>query len=152
MTLSFASANGNLFNRLGKVGALVKNVKSYMGTQLVSMTDTTTGVVAQLNAEADVQAIMGDAYIGILSAADTNIGSTCQQLASAVINRMVFRDNARINQTLTQSNTLASIMEVIRQMGAANATVLAQTVTGTPTAFMGTGNGAVVVSLKRPAD
>jgi len=127
MAISFASAVGNLFNRLGKAASLVENQGNYQATQLTAMTNTTTGVVAQYDAESDLQAIMGSSYIGLLQ--DNGMGSVSQQLAQATINRMVFRDNPLLNQTLTSSNVLGSINEVIRQMKVAGATVLTQTIT-----------------------
>src|SRR3990167_9199439 len=150
MAISFASAVGNLFNRLGKAASLVENQGNYQATQLTAMTNTTTGVVAQYDAESDLQAIMGSSYIGLLQ--DNGMGSVSQQLAQATINRMVFRDNPLLNQTLTSSNVLGSINEVIRQMKVAGATVLTQTITATPGSFVGTGNGAVVASVRRPLD
>jgi len=157
--LSFANATGNLYNRWGKLGALVKTVKSYQNTLLTAMTDTTTGVVAQYNTESDLQAEMGSSYIGILSATDGTIAALVQQLATDTVNRAVYRDNPQLNQTLTNGNLLTSINEVIRQMKIANATILQATVTATvqagavpPSNFIGTGNGFVVVSVNRPFD
>lgn len=152
MSLSFASAPGNLFNRLGKIGLLIKNLSAYQALQLTSMTDTTNGVVAQYNSESDVQAIMGSAYIGILNGSGGNVGGVCQSLAASTINRMVFRDNPRFNQTLQAQNVTASIQEVIRQMGLAGATVLAMTVAVTPGTITGTGTGFINASIKRPLD
>ena len=151
--ISFASAPGNLYNVLGKIALMVKNLRSYQGTLLTTMTDTTNGVVAQLNSESDIQAIMGGAYIGIESSTDSSIGSTVQSLAAATVNRKVFRDNPQLGQTLTNANTTASIQEVIRQMKLAGATVLNMTVGITPpAAFTGGGNGVMVASAKRPLD
>lgn len=151
MALSFASSTGAFFNRIGKIGALIKNLRSYQNTQLSAMTDTTNGVVAQFNSESDIQAIMGTSYLGILAAVG-GIGSTAQSLATETLNRMIFRDNAQLNQNLTSLNTVASLRELIRQMKVAGATVLAATVAGTATAFTGDGNGAAVVSTVRPFD
>jgi hypothetical protein len=158
--LSFTNAPQNLFNVLGKVGALVKNLKAYQTLQLTAMTDTTSGVVAQLNNESDIQAILGNAYIGILSSAGGNIGGTGQAIAEGILNRKVFRDNPQLNQTLTSFNTPVSIQEVIRQMKVAGATVLAMSVAANPIIlsgqpgpqFRGTGNGVIVTSVKRPLD
>lgn len=159
--LSFASSVGNLFNRLGKLGLLVKALKTYQTAQFTNMTDTTNGVVAQLNSESDIQAIMGGSYIGILGSTDSIIGSLVQNLASQIVNRMVFRDNPQLGQTLTNGNTTASILEIIRQMKIAGATVQSMTVTTTPssyntstgpTSFIGVGNGIIVSSSVRPFD
>src|SRR5262245_17708633 len=102
--LSFGSATGNLYNRWGKVGLLIRQMKTYQTAQLQNMTNTTTGVVAQLNAESDIQAIMGGSYIPLLDSGASSLGSTAQGLARAIANRMVFRDNPRLNQTLTSDN------------------------------------------------
>ena len=151
MALSFASAVGNLFDRIGKAGLLVKQARSYQDSQLTNMTNATSGVVAQFNGESDIQAIMGSSYIGALNSIGS-IGSTARSIARAAIDRMVYRDNPRANQTLTSQNVLESIREVLRQMKLAGATVLAQTIAATPTAFTGTGNAAVVTSTRRPFD
>lgn len=151
MPLSFNNATGNLFNRLGKLAALIKNAKSYQTTQQTAMINTTTGVVAQYNGEPDIQALMGSAYIGQLNGFG-GIGSLAQSIARSTINRMVFRDNPQLFQTLTTAQTLTSLQEVIRQMKTAGATVLAMTVAATATAFAGRGNAAVVVSVRRPLD
>lgn len=151
MAISFASAPGNLFNRLGKLGLLLSEMRDYQLAQLTNMTNTTTGVVAQFDAESDLQAIMGSSYIGALTAPES-VGNTAQQLAVATVNRVVFRDNPRIFQNLQSQNTIASIQEIIRQMGVAGATVFAAVVTATPGTFVGFGNGVVVASVRRPLD
>jgi hypothetical protein len=143
---------GALFDRLGKVGALIENLYSYQQTQLTAMTDTTTGVVGQLNEEPDVQAIQGSSYISILNSSAGTLSGTVQNLAAAIINRMVFRDSPRFNQTLESQNTLASLQEIILQMREQGATVLAMTVTATPSAFIGEGDGIINASTKRPLD
>lgn len=150
--LSFASATGNLFPRLGKIGALPKNARNAQNTQTTAMINTTTGVVAQFNAESDIQAIMGSSYIGILNSMGGNIGGTVQTLFQSTINRMIFRDNPQLGQTLTSSNLLVSLVQVIYQMRVAGASVLAMTVTTTPTVFIGEGNGIIVSTPKRAFD
>ena len=126
--------------------------------QLTNLTDTVNGVVAQYNSESDLQALIGSTYIGILD----NYGSAggiLVDLAQQTINRVVFRDNPQIAQTLQQLNVLTSISETIRQMQSQGATVLAMTVAGTPVVatnpgphFTGVGNGILNVSVKRPSD
>lgn len=152
MAISFSSAVGNLYNRLGSIGALIANARTHQLIQLTAMTDTTTGVVAEFDSESDIQAIMGSSYISILQSIGSTVSSTCQQMAEQTVNRMVFRDFARLNQNLTQTNTLGSLVEIIRQMQAAGATVLAMTIGASSTAFTGDGNGIVNVSTKRPYD
>lgn len=150
--LSFADATGNLLNRLGKLGALVAQARSFMSSQEDNMIDEADGVVGQYNAEPDIQALVGSVYIGLLNGSAAPFGALAQNVASQTINRMVFRDNPRISQNLQTLNTLASIQEVIRQMNVEGATVLQQTTTATPGAFTGFGNGIVVTSIKRPSD
>lgn len=156
--LSFSSAVGNLFNRLGKLGALIANMRSYQGTQLQAMTNTTTGVVAQYNGESDIQAEMGSAYIGLLNGEGT-VASVAQQIAQDTLNRMVFRDQPRIAQNLQSLNITDSISELIRQMQIQGASVLAQTITATPStslthlgSFTGVGTGIISASFRRPVD
>lgn len=151
--LSFANAPGNYFNLVGKLGALIANIRTHQLVQLTAMTDLTTGVVGQLENESDIEAQMGSAYIGILSGVE-GAAQTAIQIAASYLDRIVYRDqpNQRINQNLTTVNLQASLLELIRQMGLAQATVLAAVITATPTGFTGYGNGAVVVSVKRPSD
>ena len=139
------------FNALGKLGALVKNMRAYQETQQPALIDTITGAVAQFEAESDVQALIGTSYISQLNNPGA-IGALAAGVASAIVNRKVFRDNPRAGQTLQQNSLVLSLQEVIRQMRAAGATVLAMTITALPSAFTGTGNGAVVASVRRPFD
>jgi hypothetical protein len=67
-------------------------------------------------------------------------------------NRVVFLDNARRNQTLQQVNIVSSIQQVITQMLAQGQTIQQCTVTATPGAFIGTGDGSINVSVYRPSD
>lgn len=152
MALSFADAPGNLFNRLGKLGALLKQVRLYQAALKPIMIDTTTGVVAQYNNEPDIQAVMGSSYISLLNGVPGGIPGTIQDIAALTINRMVFRDNPKIAQNLESVNLYDSLTEVIKQMKAQGASVLAQTITATPTTFTGTGNGVINASAKRPFD
>ena len=142
---------GISFNIFGKLALLISQVRSYQNSQNTNLTDTTSGVVAQFNGEPDVQALVGSAYIGQLNAPGT-IGGLAQNVARTALNRKIFRDNPRISQTLQSLNVLDSITELIRQMKLAGATVLAQTIAATPTAFTGTGNGVIVASTRRALD
>lgn len=158
MTLSFSSSPGNLFNRIGKLGLLVKNIRTHQLAQYPAMTDPTLGVVAQFVTEPDLQALMGNAYIGILGGVE-GAASFAQSLAIQTINRQVFRDLPRSSQTLQSINTLGSIQYVIQQMKNAGATILAMTITAAPIVvgdpgphFNGIGNGVINASVKRPLD
>lgn len=150
--LSFADATGNLFNRLGKLGKVISEIRTYQGAQQSNLIDTANGVTAQLDAEPDIQALIGQGYVGALNVNSGGAGSLMQSVAAAVVNRMIFRDNPRINQNLTSTNTTASLQEVIRQMKIAGASVLAMTVGAAPTSFTSVGNGVINASLKRPFD
>lgn len=154
--LSFANAPGNIFNILGKCGLLVKNASSYQGTQKTGLIDPTNGLIAQLFAYPDIEASVGNQYQGILNTAGDSAGGLAATIAQQSLNRAVFLDNPRISQDLNTLNIDQSILELIRQMKLAGASVLAMTVTGTPTAFTSfasnTGNGVVNVSVKRPYD
>ncbi len=149
--LSFSNAVGNLFPRLGKLGVMPSVIRTSQLSMLTAMTDPVNGVVAQYDSEADLQAVMGGAYLSILNGLE-GAGSTAQNLASQTINRMIFRDSPQLGQTLQSANINASILEVIRQMGLANASVLAMTVIATPAAFVGLGNGVINGSTIRPFD
>lgn len=151
MALSFANAPGNCMNRIGKAGAIIKQLGLYQSTQKTLLIDTTTGLMAQFVTEQDIQAVVGQAYISQTNNPDS-ICSFVASVAEQGLNRSVFRDNPQLAQNLSQLNTLASLQELIRQMKVQNATVLAMTITGTPAAFVGTGNGVVNFSAKRPLD
>lgn len=152
MALSFTGGVGNLFPRLGKVALLLKQVRSFQNSQNTNLIDTTNGLVAQLNGESDIQAVVGSAYIGQLNSAGDTTGSFASNVAQQIVSRMVFRDSPRAGQDLQSQNTLASLQEIIRQMKAQGASVLAMTIAATPTIFTGTGNGVVVASVRRPLD
>lgn len=151
MTIPMTGPAG-LFTRLGKLGLLLKQFKSYQTSQLTNMTDTTNGVVAQYNAESDIQALMGSNYIQLLNSAADTLGSFTQNMGEQTVNRMVFRDQPQLNQNLQQTNLLASLNEVIRQMSEQGDTVLAMTVTGTVAAMIAYGNGVMNVSVRRASD
>ncbi len=141
----------SLFNRLGKLGALVANVRAYQLTQETALINTSTGVVAGLNSESDIQALIGSSYMGLLQGPE-GASNTAVNVAQAVANRMVYRDLPQQNQTLTGTNIFASLIYIIQQMEAQGATILAMTVGASSTAFTGTGNGVIVFSNKRPFD
>lgn len=149
--LNFTSSVGNYWNRIGKIGLVVKQLRAYQNSQLINLTDTANGVVAQFNAESDLQAIVGSNYINMLNNVGS-AGSTMQTLAQQTTNRMIFRDNPRNYQNLQSLTLDTSIQEVIRQMKLAGASILAMPVTATPGTFTGTGNGVIVASVKRPLD
>lgn len=139
---------------MGSAGALVKNLRSYQQTQLIAQTSTSTGLVRQLNSEADIQSIIGSSYLGNLSSPES-IASTAQQVAEAIANRKVYEDRPIINQTYEQQNILGSLLYIINQMQQQGATILAMTIGATPGTFGSNGsigNGIVVCSTKRPFD
>lgn len=151
MTLGFGSAIGNFFNILGKCGAVVGVIDTAQTDLLADLTGTTDGLTAQLAVEPDLQSYVGGSYVSNLN----SLASVCgqmKQVAVQAVNRLVFRDNPRPGQTLTQYNTLSSLAELIRQMKAGGVTVLAATVAGTTSAFTGEGDGVVNFSARRPVD
>lgn len=157
--ISFSSAVGNLFNRLGRLGKVIDTLRSYQGSQLTNFTDTTVGVVAQFNSESDIQALMGAQYITQLGT-PAAVGQLMVSIAGSSISRAVYRDNPLFGQTLQTVTVSAALQEVIRQMGVQGATIPAITVTAIPRPsltpsnpfFNGTGNGIVVMSTKRASD
>ncbi len=155
MTLSFASATGNLFNRLGRLGKVISQLRSYQSSQTTNLAaNSSVSIVGQYAAEPDLQAVVGGSYINLLNAPGS-IGSAMQNMARLTASRMVFRDNPRLFQNLQSVNITDSLVEIIRQMRAQGASVLAHTITATPATFAangGVGNGVVTCSVKRPAD
>lgn len=152
--IPFVGSPGAFFNRLGKLGLAVGQVSTYQAAQYTNYTSTTTGIVSTLNAESDIQSIAGSGYQGVLNGAGTSLGGNVQQLAAAICNRVVFRSNPRINQTLQDANTVASLQEIIYQMRTQGQTVLAMVISATPTQFTAintnVGNGVVTVSTRSP--
>ncbi len=140
------------FNRWGKLGLLVKASDAFQDTQVSNMTDVVSGVVAQFNAESDIQAQMGSQYIGLANGPGASFGAAASTIAELTANRVVFRDNPRIAQNLQQLALTTSLQEITRQMVAAGASILAMTIGASPSGFTGTGNGTLNASTKRALD
>jgi hypothetical protein len=140
-----------LFTVLSQMASMVKEARTYQDAQLTNMTSTTNGLVAMLLSEPDISAQVGQQYVSILNNV-ANAGGLAASLATSVINRAVFRDNPQQGQTLDNGNIVTSMVEVIRQMKLAGATVLAMTVTSSASSFVGTGTGHIIISTKRPSD
>lgn len=153
--ISFANAAGNCFNILGALGGMVKNVRDYQSSQEATMIDSPSGATYQLAAMSDLQSLIGNSYLSQLATPETAC-TLAQQVAVQVVNRVVFNDQPQIAQSLTTLNTLASLTEIIRQMKAQGASVLAATITATPQLFTSyttnIGNGVCVASIRRPSD
>jgi hypothetical protein len=150
-------ATGDLFNRLGSLAYMIQQAYAYQQGVLTNLTSTSAGAVAQFNAESDIQAQLGSQYVTQANVPGDPIGNLMQQVAQSTANRMVFRSNPQLGQTITQANIVASIQEIIRQMKVQGATILRMTVGGTLTnpfsAFnTNVGNGTVTISLIRPVD
>lgn len=152
MAINLGYGDGLLFKILGKVAAVIKNQGSNVTTQNAAMSSVTSGIVGQLAAEPDVQAIIGSGYLGALSSLGGSVGPLMQQVATAALNRVVYRDVPRAGQTLTTTQTLACLQELIRQMRDAGASVRACTITTTPGSFSGGGDARFNLSAKRPSD
>lgn len=156
MAISFQGSPGALFNALGKLGLVVKQVAAYQAAQKTNYIDPTNGVYAQLNGAVDIQAIISTAYLTDLSGPEVSC-FTVQQIAQQYLNRLVWLDNPQPNQDLTSVNLTASITEMIRQMKQQGQTVLQMTITATPgTVWQNVdtppGNPVMVVSTYRPVD
>ena len=152
MAISFASAPGNLFDVLGRLGKLLSQVRTDQTAQRTNLTSLATGVQGQLQGNPDIQALLGSAYIGLVNGAGPTYGGAAQGIARQIVNRIVYNDNPRISQNLQSLNVLASWQEVFRQMKQQGASVLAQSIAGTFTPFVGDGNGVLVFSSRRPSD
>ena len=123
----------------------------------MNLINVSAGIVGQYNGEPDIQAAVGGAYISQVDTPGSTAGQLAQNIARQTINRMVFRDNPRLSQTLQSLTVDTSIREVIRQMNVLGARVLAATITATPGTFAalipgGPGNGVIVSSVRRPFD
>ena len=166
------------FNRLGKIGLVIKQLRSYQNSQVTNLVGANPppgvpgGLNGQYSSEPSIQAFIGSSYIGLLNSPGS-IGSTVASLARDTVNRMVYRDNPRIGQTLESGNVFDSMIEIIRQMKNANGgqasryTVLPHSprtaiwtnpeVAADPARFYNpnfspSGNGVVVTSVIRPFD
>lgn len=155
MPIPLFGSIGALFNRIGKAGLVISQIRSGQNSQLTNLTDTTNGVVAQYDAESDLQALVGGGYLGVLTGME-GAGPLMANLAAQTVNRMVFRDSPLLNQSLQSINTLAALLEINRQMGLLPATVLAMTIAGTANPFStyptNAGNGVINFSTRRPQD
>lgn len=153
--LVFTDTPGAIFNAWGRLGKIIVQMASYQASQLGNLKDNADNAIVQFEGEPDIQATLGAAYIDMLNAPG-GIAGTLQTCASTYLNREVYRDTPRIAQNLTQINLLDSIQEMVYQMEQQGASVLAMTITTTVTPFtnnvQNTGNGAIVVSTKRPID
>ena len=156
MALNFQGSPGAIFNCLGKLGVVVKQVQTYQAAQKTNYIDQTNGVYAQLNNMVDIQAIISTAYLTDLSGPEISC-FTVQNIAQQFVNRAVFLDNPQPNQDLTSVNLTDTIKEIIRQMKQQGQTILQMTITATPGATWGNvdtppGNPVIVTSVRRPVD
>ncbi len=153
MALVFSNSPGAIFNILGRCGKAIAAMRTYQATQRINLVDATVGLIAQLNAYADIQAVVGAGYLSQLSLPE-GVASFVQGVAAQAVNRAVFLDNPRPNQNLTQLNVPASLKEIIRQMKVQGASVLraGATISGGTFSAPSNGNGVAVASLTRPFD
>jgi hypothetical protein len=141
MTLAWVGTNG-LFTRMGKIGKMLKDVNYW--ENVTCLTDL-TNIYAQYQTEPDLIAPLQSGGNGFRLAAAAPL-STCQQLAVATMNRMVFEDNPQFSRT----DLATSLKEIIRQMQVTSQTVQQCVITATPQAFIGNvGNGILVATVKR---
>lgn len=169
--IDFTSADGNIFPRFGKMGLVLSQMRTYQAAQVINLVggNPPTGGPASLDgqfvSEPDVQALIGASWISILNSLAG--GSTMQGLAEQTLNRIVYRANPRLAQTLTQLATTESLAEFLRQLSVQGFGVrahdsiaaTANTIGGNPATFFSQddpaltpGNGAVVTSVRRPSD
>lgn len=142
------------------MGKIIAQNKTSQTAQNTNLTDLTNGLLGQFVNEPDIQAIVGSGYAGVLNAIGSSAAGFLQSLAAQAVNRIVYRDNPQLNQNLSSVNLQASIEEVLRQMKAQGASVLAMTIGATPatprqgSSFDATmnGNGVVNASVIRPFD
>lgn len=155
--LTFTHTPGALFSIWGKCALLLAQERTNQAAQQTNLVSQTVGLVAQLGAESDVQALVGNNWVGLLNAGPGAVGGVASAVARAALNRLVYRDKPRPGQTLASENTLASALELIRQMKLAGAKVLAQDIAATVGAFSSqtaqqAGNAVINVSTRRPGD
>lgn len=153
--INFNDVPGAYFDALGRLGKVLSEMRTYQAAQLGNLKTNADNAIVQYNAEPDIQAVLGGAYIGILNAPGS-VAGTLQTMAVQYLNRVVFRDFPRNQQNLLQLNTPSSVSYLIQQMEEQGQTVLKQIVTATADLFTAnannTGNGAVVATVTRPVD
>lgn len=151
MPFPLVGAPGDLFNALGSMGAVISNCLSAQLTSKNTVVNSPTGLLSQLSQQQDIEAVAATSWTGWLAAIEA-AASSMPNLAQLYINRLVFLAQPQLGQSLSSVNLTASINYVFLQMLAQNATILQMTVGATTTAFTGTGNGTINISLKRPFD
>lgn len=153
------------------MGLALSQIRSYQASQVTNLvggnppTGGPASLVGQFVSEPDVQALIGAAWVSILNGVTG--GSAMQSLAEQTLNRIVYRANPRLAQTLQQLATLDSVDEFLRQLntqefgvrGHDSIAATANTIGGNPATFFSQkdraltpGNGAVVTSVRRPSD
>src|ERR1700684_1693884 len=100
MAIPMYGSVSNLRNRIATLAAVLQSLKSYQTTLQTNLINTSSGIVAQYNAESDLQAEIGNSSIPLLNSPGA-IGNKLSQLAEDTVNRMVFRDTPQLNQNLT---------------------------------------------------
>lgn len=153
--INFTGSPGTLFSVLGKCGNLIKQLLVYQLAQKTNMIGSNE-LDSQLSTQPDIQALVGQNYLSQLSIPESIANSLATQIAAQFANRVVYLDNPQPGQTLTSLNTLASLLEIIRQMKAESATILAMTIGSTTNLFASNnsnvGDGVFILSTRRPLD
>lgn len=163
MAINLIATPGGYFPTIGKHGLVANRLKTLQTNLEADLTNAVTGLVGQYAAEIDLRAAIESSYQSILNGAAATVSGFLASLAAATANRLVFRDVARQGQTLTQQNTLASLLEIIRQMPQQGVSVrqhdsVAASAGGftrpnTSGVFQPIQNaGVVVASVNRPSD
>lgn len=151
MALSFASATGNLFNRLGKLFYEIKSINTYLAGGDISAGGLKSLGVTTDNIDAQFASSRQDLVANLYptrDAARQALNTTKQQiaaLAQSVVIEMVNDDHPLQSKTLQPA-----IVELIRQMVAAPATVDACTTSVAVTAGTNYGTATLISTIKGP--
>lgn len=164
MPINLIGNPGGFFPSIGKHGLAANRLKTLQTNLEADLTNAVTGLVAQYAAEIDLRASVESNYINILNGAAANLSGFLSSLAASTANRLVFRDVARQGQTLQQQNTLASVLEIVRQMAEQGGVTIRQhdSIAATATGFSRPNGiqapqplqngGVLVTSIRRPSD
>lgn len=155
--ITFIGSTGALFNALGKLGAIIAEVKTYQTNQQQDYINPSTGAYPQLISQPDIQALIGAAWQNDLSGPE-NASNTAVTVSQQYLNRLVFLDDPQQNQSMQSLNLPASLDVVISQMVQQGLSVLQMTIAVSISGpfinpFVASpGNPVIVTSVRRPFD
>lgn len=151
MALSFASSTGNLFNRLGKIFAGIKYINSFLAGGDISAGGLKSIGVFIDNVDGQFLAARQDLVSSLYptrDAARVALNNTKQQLAAMAQNVVI--QQVGDDHNLTAPTIQYALVELIRQMVAAPATVDACTTSVAVTAGTNNGTSTLISSIKGP--